>query len=86
MMKKTNIVLFACALALASSPSWAWTQKQGSITNIDPKAHQLTLDGTPYTVERKIDLSGLNVGDKVAINAMPRHGEAALVNKVRKIG
>lgn len=85
-MRKTNLALLICTLALASSPSWAWTQKQGSITNIDPKTHQLTLDGTPYTVERKVNLAGLNVGDKVAINAMPRHGENALVNKVQKIG
>ena len=85
-MRRTQIALFVCALAVAASPSWAWTQKQGSITNIDPKTHQLTLDGTTYSVERGISLSNLKVGDKVAISAEPRKGENALVNKVRKIG
>lgn len=85
-MRKSNLALFACALALASSPSWAWTQKEGSITNIDPQTHQLTLDGTPYAVERQVDLSDLRIGDRVAVNAEPRRGGAALVNKIRKIG
>ena len=85
-MKRTHLALFVCALAVAASPSWAWTHKEGSITNIDPKAHQLTLDGTIYSVEPGVKLGGLAVGDRVAISAQPRRGENSLVNKVEKVG
>lgn len=85
-MKKTCAALFVAALATASIPGWASTQIQGSVTRISPKAHQLTLDGTPYQVERGISLADLAIGDKVSISAEPRHDAKPLITRLEKTG
>ena len=82
-MKKFMVPLFLGALAV-SAPAWAWSHVSGSINSIDPKARQITLDnGTTYTLERKVKLSTLAVGDKVMLNTEMKH-KKHLVNKVTK--
>jgi hypothetical protein len=82
-MKKFMVPMFLGALAV-SAPAWAWSHVSGSINSIDPKARQITLDnGTTYTLERKVQLSTLAVGDKVTVNTEMK-GKKHLVNKVTK--
>jgi Cu/Ag efflux protein CusF len=82
-MKKFMVPMFLGALAL-SAPAWAWSHVSGSINSIDPKARQITLDnGTTYTLQSKVQLSSLAVGDKVTVNTETK-GKKHLVNKVTK--
>lgn len=82
-MKKFMVPMFLGALAV-SAPAWAWSHVSGSINSIDPKARQITLDnGTTYTLESKVKLSSLAVGDKVTVNTEMK-GKRHLVNKVTK--
>ena len=85
-MSGTRIALFVSALALVSSTVWALTGLQGSITRLDPKTHQLTLDGTAYAVAPDVKLAGLNVGDTVSVTVEPRRNDKPLISKVSKIG
>lgn len=83
-MKKFMVPLFLGALAI-SAPAWAWSHVSGSITSIDPNAHQIGLDnGKTYTLQSKVNLTNLAVGDKVTLNAETK-GKEHLVNKVTKI-
>jgi hypothetical protein len=82
-MKKFMVPMFLGALAV-SAPAWGWSHVSGSINSIDPKARQITLDnGTTYTLESKVKLSSLAVGDKVTVNTEMK-GKRHLVNKVTK--
>ena len=82
-MKKFMVPLFLGALAV-SAPAWAWSHISGSITSIDPNAHQIGLDnGKTYTLQSKVDLTKLAVGDKVTVNTETK-GKEHLVNKVTK--
>jgi len=65
-MKKTRIALLAAALAIVSSPGWASTELQGNITGLS--AHQVTVDGTQYSVAPGVKLARRVIGDFVAIN------------------
>lgn len=84
-MKRFMVPLFLGALAV-SAPAWAWSHVSGSITSIDPKAHEIGLDnGTTYTLQPSVQLSSLAVGDKVTVNTEMK-GKQHLVNKVTKTG
>lgn len=85
-MRKTYLALCVSALALASSPGWALTGLQGSITRLDPKAHQITVDGTAYAVQPDVKLAGLSVGEAVSINVEPRRDAKPVITKLSKIG
>jgi len=85
-MKKTRIALLAAALAIVSSPGWASTELQGNITGLDPSAHQVTVDGTQYSVAPGVKLARRVIGDFVAINVEPQSGKRPLVTKLEKIG
>jgi hypothetical protein len=76
--------MVAAVLVIGASPSWAWSHISGSITSIDPNAHQIVLDnGRTYTLQSDIDVGNLAVGDKVMVNTETK-GKQHLVNKVSK--
>jgi hypothetical protein len=76
--------MVAAVLVIGASPSWAWSHVSGSITSVDPKAHEIVLDnGRTYTLQSDISLSNLAVGDKVTVNTETK-GKQHLVNKVTK--
>ncbi len=84
-MKKFLIPAVA-VIALGSSPVWAWSHVSGSITSIDPNAHQIVLDnGKTYSLQSSVNLASLAVGDKVTVNTETK-GKQHLVNKVTKSG
>jgi hypothetical protein len=71
-------------MVIGAGPSWAWSHVSGSITSVDPNAHQIVLDnGRTYTLQSDISLSNLAVGDKVTVNTETK-GKQHLVNKVSK--
>jgi hypothetical protein len=83
-MKRFLVPLAAALIVIGSGPSWAWSHVSGSITSIDPSAHQIVLDnGRTYTLQSGISLSKLTVGDKVTVNTETK-GKQHLVNKLTK--
>jgi hypothetical protein len=85
-MKKLLIPIAAMLIAVGSSPGLAWSHVSGSITSIDPNAHQIVLDnGKTYALQTDVDLTNLAVGDKVTLNTETK-GKQHIVNKVTKSG
>jgi hypothetical protein len=76
--------MVAAVMVIGASSSWAWSHVSGSITSIDPNAHQIVLDnGITYTLQSGIGLSNLAAGDKVTVNTETK-GKQHVVNKVTK--
>jgi hypothetical protein len=81
-MRKILVPMVAALMTVSTVPTWAWSHVSGSITSIDPSAHQIVLDnGKTYTVQSGVDLSNLAVGNKVTVNTETK-GKQHLVNKV----
>lgn len=83
-MKK--LIVPVLGLMVLASPSWAWSQVTGNITNIDSSKRQIVLDnGQTYSLQSKVKMSSLAVGDKVSLNSEKKAGQN-IVNKVTKTG
>ena len=83
-MKK--FMLAMALIAVGSGPGWSLAHVSGSITSIDPKAHQIALDnGKTYALQTDVNLANLAVGDRVTLNAEYK-GKQQIVIKVTKTG
>lgn len=86
MRKKIFVPLLVGLAVMTSSPSWAWSKVTGSITGVDPNAHQITLNnGKTYSLQSDVSMTNLAAGDKVTVTAEAKAGKN-IASKVTKTG
>ena len=85
-MKKRNIALplFAVAMMMGSSSSWAWTDVTGTVVAVIPSYKQIELDDKhTYTLATGMTMAGVKPGDSVTLSTEVQNNKN-VVNKVTR--